>query len=302
MGPMAPYVVTPADRAWWDRCPRAWDLGSRARRGLSPRRDAPVVDADVAALRRGLAVYYFPGMWSWERSIVRPLVSADASSDRSRTALDAYCDWAPTVDRFTPIRIDLDVDAPIADPGLPGHDLGSSHAPVRYRDRVDAAAIDDDGRCWLVRHRVTDRWADPDELALDEAALVACWAFEYVEPALSVVGILHNELQLGGPEFRRTAIELETGEVARAARRLGRTAMAMLDAPSRPEPTPAWSHCGRCPFREPCLMMNHGRDPEELLASAYERQPFDDGLEEGRLGGTSWGMGRGAAPLGSKRT
>ena len=41
--------------------------------------------------------------------------------------------------------------------------------------------------------------------------------------------------------------------------------------------------------------MNRGDDAEGLLATAYDaRGP--DLLEEGRLGGMSWGMGRGAAP------
>ena len=40
--------------------------------------------------------------------------------------------------------------------------------------------------------------------------------------------------------------------------------------------------------------MNQGDDPSDLLA-AYDVRGADI-LEEGRLGGMSWGMGRGAAP------
>jgi hypothetical protein len=41
--------------------------------------------------------------------------------------------------------------------------------------------------------------------------------------------------------------------------------------------------------------MNRGENAEAMLATRYRPRP-PDALEEGRLGGMSWGMGRGAAP------
>jgi hypothetical protein len=41
--------------------------------------------------------------------------------------------------------------------------------------------------------------------------------------------------------------------------------------------------------------LNRGEDASDLLAECYRERPPDQ-LEEGRLGGISWGMGRGAAP------
>jgi hypothetical protein len=61
------------------------------------------------------------------------------------------------------------------------------------------------------------------------------------------------------------------------------------------DPTPIWSSCEQCLFRSPCVRLQRGEDASALLATGYERRPPDD-LEEGRLGGTSWGMGRGARP------
>ena len=69
----------------------------------------------------------------------------------------------------------------------------------------------------------------------------------------------------------------------------------MLAAPTTAEPTPRWEHCARCDFREPCIAMNRRDDASALLAERYRHRP-PDVLEPGRLGGQSWGLGRGAAP------
>src|SRR6478672_9659422 len=104
---VAPFVVTNADRSWFLRCRRAWDWSALARGGLEPVEEAGD-DALGRAVRDALAVYYFPGMWSWDRSIVAPLVTAAAPAlDRF---LDAFGNWARSVDRFTPVRVAADVD------------------------------------------------------------------------------------------------------------------------------------------------------------------------------------------------
>ena len=67
------YRFTPADRGAFKRCRRQWDFGARERQGYEPARPAPALDLDLA-VRDALAVYYFPGMWDWQRSVVLPLV------------------------------------------------------------------------------------------------------------------------------------------------------------------------------------------------------------------------------------
>ena len=66
-------LVTPADRASLRRCRRQWDFGARCRRNLEAA-ERPAGPDLAAALREALAVYYFPGMWDWQRSITLPLV------------------------------------------------------------------------------------------------------------------------------------------------------------------------------------------------------------------------------------
>ena len=294
------FVITPEDRRWFTRCRRAWDLGARARRDLEPLEGGP--DPLGPALRDALAVYYFPGMWTWPRSIVLPLVTA--ALDRSgatrdeRDLMAGFVDWAPDVDRFTPVRVEHDVEVVVPDPVISEQALATTAGDaVRFRERVLLVVVDDaDQSCWLVRHRLADEWASADELALDEDAAVTAWAWHEMELAMPIAGVIHDELRADGPSFRRTVVPLSAEQVGAAGRRLGRTAMAMLDAVDlRPDPTPDWSHCRACPFRPPCLAMNRGEDAEPLLAAHYRVRP-EEAPVEGRLGGRTWSTGRGARP------
>src|SRR6478672_10297697 len=158
-GPM--LTVTADERAWFARCHRAWDLGARARQGLQPRAVPPPGGVGPALLA-ALAIHYFPGMWTWDRAVVDPLVRrADG-----RRLLTEFQRWAPGVDRFTPVRVQYDLDAPVPRPGQPGAHLATATgAAVRYRQRVPLVAVDEDERCWLVEHRVVDAFAAADELA-----------------------------------------------------------------------------------------------------------------------------------------
>src|SRR3954465_11401093 len=128
-------VITPSDRHAFKRCRRAWDFGSRLRQGWEPDAEPATVDL-TSAVRAALAVWYFPGMWEWGRAIVRPLaveayrrvVAAwpeghDALASAGERLLDRYFDWAPSVDVFTPVRVETDFDVTIPDPANPRYDL-----------------------------------------------------------------------------------------------------------------------------------------------------------------------------------
>lgn len=343
------YVLTAADREAFTRCRRAWDLGARARRGLEPA--APPAGFDLArALRDALAVYYFPGMWDWERAIVQPL--ADRALERSyaaeraafeggpgaggagpgrdggsreedggareddggareddggrawdgllrtgRDLVERYGGWAPGVDRFTPLRVETDFEATVPDPARPGHDLpGPDGSGVRYRGRVDVLVADDDGRHWVVAHRVSQAaFAGRELLRLDEDGLSSCWGWQRCYLDAPISGTLYNEVRIvGDPHFRRTAVPRSRVELDRFEERLAGLAQEMTSPALQVYPSPTADHCRACSFRAPCLAMNDGSDVAGALA-AYRPLPPDE-LVEGRLGGTSWSMGRGAAP------
>jgi hypothetical protein len=296
---MAQYAVTADDRSWFGRCRRAWDLGAVARQGLRPVAPAGATGLERAMLE-ALAVHYFPGMWSWDRTIVEPLVFAAFERAHgppdARPLVEEFLRWARGVDRFTPLRVEVEVDVHVPDPVLPDTHLASPDgAAVRYRDRIALVMVDEDDRYWLGDHRIVEEFAVGDELVLDERGVLAGWAWDEIDLASTIAGNQYTEIRVDPPAFRRTRVPRSAVEKDGAASRLGRAVLEMLAADLVIEPSPEWPHCAHCSFRAPCIAMNRGEDPRAMLATRY-RARGPDVLEEGRLGGVSWGMGRGAAP------
>ncbi|HVW32445.1 MAG TPA: hypothetical protein VHL53_07895, partial [Acidimicrobiia bacterium] len=218
---MATADLRPSDRLWFKRCRRSWDFSSRLRRSLEPAEDRYSLDVD-RALRDGLAVYYFPGMWEWDRTVVVPLAFAafeksmrrqredhalsPADEDgwaeglaAGRALLQRYVEWAPSVDRFWPVRVETDFEAQIPDPETTGSDLVAADGRViRYGGRVDLLLVDEHDAYWLARHRLVDEFTATDLLMLDDEALAACWAWELFYLGMRISGTIHNELRLGG--------------------------------------------------------------------------------------------------------
>jgi hypothetical protein len=256
-----------------------------------------------------LAVYYFPGMWAWSREIVLPIAhQAVDRAWRQRDAtgpvpadlhalLDDYARWAVTVDQFTPVRAALDYSVNVPDPVISDNELVTADGgPVRYTGRIDLLVLDGDDRPWVVAHRLASSgFAEPDLLDLDEAATTCCWAWQQGPFGPPVAGVIFNEIQIDQGWFRRTEILRTPAEVALAGRQLGFEALEMIDTGLRTYPSPSTTNCGPCPFRAPCLAMQRGDDPSAILARLY-RQRTDEDPEEGRLGGMTWSMGRGARP------
>jgi hypothetical protein len=213
--------LRPSDRTWFKRCRRSWDLGSRLRRNLEPVGQPYSLDLD-RALRDGLAVYYFPGMWEWDRKVVVPLSYAAFErsmrrqrEDRELTAaeeeawerglaegrqlLDHYLAWAPVADRFWPVRVETDFDVQIPDPSTADTDLVSPEGrAVRYGGRVDLLLVDEYDAYWVMRHRLVERFTETDLLSLDDELVAACWAWELFYLGMRISGTIHNELLIGG--------------------------------------------------------------------------------------------------------
>lgn len=310
-------IVTADDRAWFKRCRRSWDLGATARQHLGPVAPSGTGPDLARAVRDALAVHYFPGMWVWDRSVVAPLVVAalDKSLARQRAAVETtddgswqearasgasmmerYAAWSDDVDDFTPLRVEADVEVNLADPWMDNRDLATADGdPVRYRDRIHLLVSDEADQHWIVEHRVVvDDWTDPEQLLLDERATTACWAWERLM-LLTVAGVVYNEVRLDEQAVRRTAVPRSRYELVGAGDRISLEAMEMIDPATRLYPNPTTDGCARCPFRSPCRAMNVGEDVAGLLAGSYRLLPKEN-WEEGRLGGESWSMSRGARP------
>jgi hypothetical protein len=217
-----PFVITAAERASFRRCRRQWDFGSGHRQDLEPVARPGLPDLD-RAVRDALAVYYFPGMWDWDRGVRLPLVAQELeraldrqrersggeagdgpwqdAAARSRALLPAYFDWAPTVDRFAPVMVETDFEVTVLDPDRPDAALVTTAGePIRYGGRIDLLAVDASDAYWIVRHRLVEGdWPPTERLATDEESLSACWAWEQFYLGMAITGTVYNELRRPRP-------------------------------------------------------------------------------------------------------
>jgi hypothetical protein len=228
-----PVVVTAADRASFTRCRRQWDFGAALRRNLERRQTPTLPDLD-RAVRDALAVYYFPGMWDWDRTVRLPLVGQEleralarqrqgqqqrqsaaadsgaddenwqAALDRGQALLDRYIAWAPNADRFAPVLVETDFEVDVLDPVRPDAALVTGAGEIiRYSGRVDMLAVDAHDAYWIVRHRVADGdWPPTEQLVADEESLAACWAWEHFYLGMAIAGTIYNELRSQEPTER----------------------------------------------------------------------------------------------------
>ncbi len=306
--------MTPADRSSFKRCRRAWDFGAESRQRLRPRNSSSGPDV-ATALRRALEVYYFPGMWAWPRPVVLPLVHAayeramaQVSSEPPPRAedlsaghrfLDAYSLWAPTEDVFTPMQVAIDLEINVPDPVLSDRDLVTPEGQaVRFCTWLDGIVFGDDDRPWLLLHRFVTRWYPTEILGVEMDALTDGWAWTHyaLDPRLG--GVLFNELFVhgsAGESFRRTVVPATGAELAAAGRQLGYEVLDMVDAGLVLYPNPTMANCEPCQFLAPCRAVRTSGSAAVALSDLYERRGAEP-LVEGRLGGRTWSMSRGARP------
>ncbi len=222
-----PYVISAAERASFVRCRRQWDFGAATRQDLEPLHRPALPDLD-RAVRDALAVYYFPGMWDWDRGVRLPLVAqeleraltrqrehsgGDAEAavwqealEAGRALLDRYIAWAPAADRFSPVLVETDFEVNVLDSTRPEAGLVTAAGEtIRYTGRIDLMAVDAHDEYWIVRHRVVDAdWPPTGQLVADEEALAACWAWEQFYLGMTIAGTVYNELRLASPAPRRS--------------------------------------------------------------------------------------------------
>lgn len=212
------YLMTPADRAAFQRCRRQWDFGASGRQNLEPLEPSRTPDLGQA-LREALDIYYFPGMWDWPRQVTLPLVRqgfrravaaqrercGDAAGEQAwqelaetgRRLLERYFEWAPAADRFSPVLVEAEYDVTVLDPARPQHGiLTPDGRAVRYRGQIGMLAVDANDAYWIVQHRLVDGdWPATETLVADEETATACWAWEQFYLGMAITGTIHNELR-----------------------------------------------------------------------------------------------------------
>lgn len=214
-------MLRPAEMSTFADCRRAWDLGARVRRDLVPRVPVPF-DFDLA-IHAGLAVYYFPAMDDWNRSIVRPLAvqgfhramretrdayeeaaprdafaaeAWDRYSQLGELVLHRFFAFAAAFDDFESVLADEDLWVPVPDPRQPGRELGTHDGrPVRFLCRLDQLIADEDDEWWVVDHRLAPPgWAADGDLLDDLDGMRTLWALGVAYPQIVVAGTMYNEV------------------------------------------------------------------------------------------------------------
>jgi hypothetical protein len=113
---------------------------------------------------------------------------------------------------------------------------------------------------------------------------------------LQAAHVPEDRLEVTGTDaFRRTRVTRRRAELAGCGMQVATEAKEMTREGLAVYPNPTPDHCTPCAYRAPCLALNSGLDPSGILAEAY-RDRGPDEPEEGRLGGSTWSMNRGARP------
>jgi hypothetical protein len=108
--------------------------------------------------------------------------------------LEQYFRWAPTVDKFTPLGVEIDFYVEI--PGV----LDQEGQAVFYRGKIDLLVQDDWGLYWIIDHKTTARMDDNMSfLELDEQMGSYQWALEQ-QLGIPIAGSVYNEAYKGVPE------------------------------------------------------------------------------------------------------
>lgn len=127
------------------------------------------------------------------RSPPSPQRTADV--DLGTELLERYIEWAPSLDDFSPVLVETDVESLVPDVREPDRALASDDGRrVLYTDRIELLAIDAADELWVVTHQVVPEWRDIESLLLDEAAVAACWAWEHEYLGTGIAGTIHNEI------------------------------------------------------------------------------------------------------------
>lgn len=92
--------------------------------------------------------------------------------------------------------------------------------------------------------------------------------------------------------LRRTRIRRSRHEITSMGMLIAAEVVDMAGWPTI-YPNPG-THCAACEFNVPCLTVTDGADPEPLLATDFRTPPAT--AAKPRLGQSTWGFGRGAAP------
>ena len=230
---MGKHIIRTSDRGSFRSCRQEWDWSSKIRSNLEPaQRYAPFEDGTT--WHEALAVYYEPATWHLLKdpatrvtvhiaamnklekvhmeqvALATKLYGEEALPD---DRLEEYADrfymlagmlshyftWAPTVDNFTPVKIEIEFEVPVLDPaGDPM--LCVCHGwPVMYQGRLDGLVQDPQGRYWIFEHKTAGQMGRTEWLELDAQCGSYAWAIQKML-GIRVAGIIYSRALKAAPK------------------------------------------------------------------------------------------------------
>ncbi len=216
------YIIRTSDRLAFKRCRRAWDLGSKLRQDYEPNKRARPLDFGTA-IHAGLQAYYDPRSWhdkdvkeigcifDFENTLKQqrkeyeelmgPMDPAQEEEwnedwELGHKMLQNYFLWAPKVDKFTPVQVEIEFEVPVKRPD--GTHLHINNLPVMYQGRLDLLLKDEYGDYWILDHKTTAQFGSLEWLAFDEQCKSYAWAIQEMLN-IQIAGVIYSQLRKKAP-------------------------------------------------------------------------------------------------------
>lgn len=228
---MGKQIIRTSDRYTFRTCRLLWDWSSKIRQNLEPsERYAPFEDG--TSWHEALATYYDPRTWhllgnpttapvvrqaARERLVAvhneavgvavdlnggsLPVETEQEYAERLDTLLamlDHYFIWAPSVDRFIPVKIEIEFEVPIYVPDTTVQ-YAIEGEPVFYQGRLDGLVQDYDDRYWILEHKTAGQFGQHQWLEVDTQIGSYAWAIQE-QLGVQVAGILYNQALKKAPQ------------------------------------------------------------------------------------------------------
>lgn len=222
---MGKHIIRTSDRSSFRSCRQAWDWSSKIRDNLEPsERYAPFEDGTT--WHEAMATYYDPKTWhllddpatsesilfytrqklisTHNGQVIRaialssneelPIERLEEYSERLvmlENMLENYFTWAPTVDNFKPVKIEIEFEVPIyiPDTTIPyvvGGDI------VVYQGRLDGIVQDPQGRYWVLEHKTAKQRSSIGWLDVDSQCGSYAWAMQE-QLNIPIAGIIYSQ-------------------------------------------------------------------------------------------------------------
>lgn len=230
------HVIRTSDRGMFKSCRQKWDFGSFSRGRWRPLVTPRPLEFGTA-LHGAWDTYYDPDMWHVPRAQMLPLVQSrfleickeqkaqylelrhdlpyeleeefESRVQLGLGMLEHYVKWAPKVDQFTPVKVEVSFEVPIPDPN--GEQmLCLCHGwPVFYQGRIDGIVKDHFGFYWILEHKTTALMASTEFLDLDDQCGSYAWAL--MQLGVPVKGVIYNEALKDYPEPPKPLVRTREG-------------------------------------------------------------------------------------------